>query len=181
MTAHSHGLNGHTHSFSVTSSKTQPTFTGTTSTTKNMNKNATGAFQNNIRGVNTVATKNTKNISNSVVENNGAYTNGCFSIGDRIDGNSINLYTPEHVNANSIPGSLRIDVSHQHSFTPSGTVESHAHSVSGTTKASIGDTSLTTSSGTFTGSDGTTDSSGSGTSFSIMPPYVVKYCWERTA
>ena len=26
-----------------------------------------------------------------------------------------------------------------------------------------------------------TDSTGSGTSFSILPPYVVKYCWERTA
>ena len=28
---------------------------------------------------------------------------------------------------------------------------------------------------------GTTGSNGSGTSFSILPPYVVKYCWERTA
>lgn len=26
-----------------------------------------------------------------------------------------------------------------------------------------------------------TDSTGSGTSFSVLPPYVVKYCWERTA
>ena len=34
---------------------------------------------------------------------------------------------------------------------------------------------------TFTGSEGTTGSNGSGTSFSILPPYVVKYCWERTA
>ena len=34
---------------------------------------------------------------------------------------------------------------------------------------------------TFTGSAGTTSPNGSGTSFSILPPYVVKYCWERTA
>ena len=34
---------------------------------------------------------------------------------------------------------------------------------------------------TFTGTAGTTGSSGSGTSFSILPPYVVKYCFERTA
>ena len=34
---------------------------------------------------------------------------------------------------------------------------------------------------TFTGLSGTTKTSGSGTSFSIMPPYVVKYCFERTA
>ena len=34
---------------------------------------------------------------------------------------------------------------------------------------------------TFTGLAGTTSSNGSGTSFNILPPYVVKYCFERTA
>lgn len=43
------------------------------------------------------------------------------------------------------------------------------------------DTTSTTSSGTFNGTQGTTNTSGSGTSFSILPPYVVKYCFERTA
>ena len=33
----------------------------------------------------------------------------------------------------------------------------------------------------FTGTAGNTSSSGSGSSFSILPPYIVKYCWERTA
>ena len=33
----------------------------------------------------------------------------------------------------------------------------------------------------FTGTAGYTDANGSGSSFSILPPYVVKYCWERTA
>ena len=33
----------------------------------------------------------------------------------------------------------------------------------------------------FTGTAGTTGSNGSGSSFSILPPYIVKYCWERTA
>ena len=33
----------------------------------------------------------------------------------------------------------------------------------------------------FTGTAGNTSSFGSGTSFSILPPYIVKYCWERTA
>ena len=28
---------------------------------------------------------------------------------------------------------------------------------------------------------GTIENTGSGSSFSILPPYVVKYCWERTA
>ena len=36
-------------------------------------------------------------------------------------------------------------------------------------------------SSSFKGYGGTTSQEGSGTSFSILPPYVVKYCWERTA
>ena len=36
-------------------------------------------------------------------------------------------------------------------------------------------------SSSFKGYEGTTSPEGSGTSFSILPPYVVKYCWERTA
>ena len=47
---------------------------------------------------------------------------------------------------------------HTHSFTPSGTVSS-----------------------SFSGTAGTTGSNGSGSSFSILPPYIVKYCWERIA
>ena len=56
---------------------------------------------------------------------------------------------------------------------------SHTHSFSGTTSGNSGNTESATP--TFTGDEGTTSSNGSGTSFSILPPYVVKYCWERTA
>ena len=52
-------------------------------------------------------------------------------------------------------------------------------SINGTTGAASGTTANATP--TFTGDAGTTGSNGSGTSFSILPPYVVKYCWERTA
>lgn len=34
---------------------------------------------------------------------------------------------------------------------------------------------------TFSGTRSTTENSGSGQSFSVMNPYIVKYCWERTA
>lgn len=63
-----------------------------------------------------------------------------------------------------------INATHQHRFT-----------VSGTTGGNSENTTPTTSTGSFTGTAGTTGSNGSGTAFSILPPYVVKYCWERTA
>lgn len=58
---------------------------------------------------------------------------------------------------------------------------SHNHSFSGTTGGNSGETTSVTSTGSFSGTQGTTSSDGSGTAFSIIPPYVVKYCWERTA
>ena len=51
--------------------------------------------------------------------------------------------------------------------------------ISGTTDGASGNTSNATP--TFTGNAGTTGSNGSGSAFNILPPYVVKYCWERTA
>ena len=47
---------------------------------------------------------------------------------------------------------------HTHSVTASGTVSKHTHTL-----------------------PANTGSSGSGTAVDIMPPYLVKYCWERTA
>lgn len=166
-------MNAHSHNFTPKGTVSS-SFTGTSTTTGGMSQNATGAFQNVTRGVNTVANAITTPLTPSVGDNNGAYTQGCFSIGDRIDGDTINLYTPDHVNANSSPASLRIDVSHTHDVTAKG-------SVSSSFIGSLSSTTSTTSTGSFTGSSGTTGTSGSGTSFSIMPPYVVKYCWERTA
>ena len=53
--------------------------------------------------------------------------------------------------------------------------------VSGTTKSSTPTFTGTAHNHNFIGDAGTTSSNGSGTSFSILPPYVVKYCFERTA
>ena len=47
---------------------------------------------------------------------------------------------------------------HTHSVTASGTVQNHSHTL-----------------------PANTGTNGSGSSFSILPPYIVKYCWERTA
>lgn len=68
------------------------------------------------------------------------------------------------------------DFSKGYSSTQTG---DHSHTVSGTTG---GSTSNTVSfQPAFTGTPGTTGETGSGTSFSNMPPYMGKYCWERVA
>lgn len=71
------------------------------------------------------------------------------------------------------------DGEHTHSVTAKGTVSSSFTGTAGTTGGNSGNT--TSVQPTFTGTAGTTGSNGSGTAFSILPPYVVKYCWERTA
>ena len=65
-----------------------------------------------------------------------------------------------------------VDPSISLKWTDSGTVSSNFVG----TKADTGNATPT-----FTGTAGTTGSNGSNTAFSILPPYVVKYCWERTA
>ena len=54
-------------------------------------------------------------------------------------------------------------------------------SINKNTDGNSDNTTSETSTGSFSGSAGNTGLSGSGTAFSILPPYVVKYCWERTA
>ena len=90
---------------------------------------------------------------------------------------------------------------HAHSFTPSGTISVTTNptftgvqqTVSATQNGAVsssftGNNSNTGStialgnvSSTFTGYASSTSSVGTGKSINTMPPYVVKYCWERTA
>ena len=68
----------------------------------------------------------------------------------------------------------------------SGTTQNTITTGSFTGTASItdgnsGNTTATAPTGSFTGSAGITGATGDSTSFSILPPYLVKYCWERTA
>ena len=88
--------------------------------------------------------------------------------------------------------------SHKHDFSgTAGITEAAGTGDTGDTAPSFsgtaGDTGETTPSFTgtagytgdttpsFTGTAGYTGTNGSGSSFSILPPYIVKYCWERTA
>ena len=76
---------------------------------------------------------------------------------------------------------LKSNIAHTHTLPVSyiygktdGESQNHTHSVTASGIISGGAYS-------FTGTAGTTGSKGSGTAVNIMPPYVVKYCWERTA
>ncbi len=79
-------------------------------------------------------------------------------------------------------------IAHNHSF--SGSADTTATATQGGTVASsftgkAGTTGSTTQAGTvastFTGTSSSTGSVGSATAVNILPPYIVKYCWERTA
>ena len=63
------------------------------------------------------------------------------------------------------------------SATQAGTVSSSFTGTEQTVSATQGGTVAST----FTGTSSSTGSVGSATAVNILPPYIVKYCWERTA
>ena len=166
MSAHSHSLNNHTHSFSATA------------TTGNQSANPSFGWTGSHSHTYYVASASAGG-SGSIEIGRGYYT------------------TKTYISMTSASTSLTVS---------GGTTGNHTHSVtvSGTTNASIGNTNVVTTAGSFTGtasitdgnsgnttataptgsftgSAGITGATGDSTSFSILPPYLVKYCWERTA
>ncbi len=72
---------------------------------------------------------------------------------------------------------------HTHSVTASGSISGGAYKFTGT-QATLKATAGGTISGgaySFTGTAGNTGTKGGGGAHNNMPPYIVKYCWERTA
>lgn len=171
MNAHLHKLNEHTHTFtprgSVSSHNHSFTPNGDISETTNL----TG----------TLGPWVADSGSNERV---GLIPSGWTGIFSKKE-SSINTRFNEKYGTGMGAMSVNIDVNHSHSF--SGTkknTENSTPTFSGTqdtTSSAASTVQSTTSTGSFSGSAGTTDSKGSGAAFSIMPPYVVKYCWERTA
>lgn len=78
----------------------------------------------------------------------------------------------ENSNSNTLPIRYKINVAHTHNF-------DHQHDFSGTTAGSNANT--TDIQPSFTGTRAQTENTGSGAAVTIMPPYVVKYCWERVS
>lgn len=65
------------------------------------------------------------------------------------------------------------NMAHTHSVTAAGTVQNHSHTMAHTHSV--------TAAGKATGIRNTSDATFTQTAVDKMPPYVVKYCWERTA
>ena len=111
------------------------------------------------------------------------YTPGDAGSSGRV---SITDYSGSTQTLSSYPADAKwtdINLSHTHSVTAKGTISGGAYKFTGT-EATLKATQGGTISGgayKFTGTEATTGETGSGTAVDKMPPYVVKYCWERTA
>ena len=182
VSAHAHGLNNHTHSFTpsgtvsshshtINSGNTSSSGTKTTAgirhsgSTGGMSGNSTGTFGNQgfkkTNGSESVYSGFVSPTTTSLTKTNSGSTTG----------NTNNGYTMNIEHTHTLPASYIYGStdSTQPTFTGSA----------GTTGGNSGNT--TSVQPTFTGSAGTTGVTGGGEDFSIMPPFVIKYCWERTA
>lgn len=196
-------LPSHNHSIGGSTGSTQPTFTGTAVTSGANSRGHThsvGAHSHTINSGNTSSsgTATTAGFRGVAVTSGGMSDN---SVGTVIlfnpNGSSAptgNISRSSTFTSNGYEGTTEedratytINVAHTHSVTASGYLygktdnstafdsgtesQTHTHSV--------------TASGTVSSHSHTlpanTGSKGDGTAFSIMPPYVVKYCWQRTA
>ena len=152
LPSHTHGMNNHTHSF---------TPTGSVSAHSHGLNAHTHSFSGSSNHSHKVLFSTVPGL-NCVYWFSGQYNN--------VKGNSVtDRAGREHENATGIL------------ITDTQTV-----TISGTTGQASGNTAnaqpaFTGTAGTTGGASGNTTATGSGTAFSNMPPYIVKYCWERTA
>ena len=171
VSSHTHTGPSHSHSFTP-SGTVASSFSGTAGTTGNQSANPT--FSGSHTHSHTCISGSSyltyyQDQQNGVVGNNNNQTNG--------QTNDTGYVTTDEKTV-TISGTT--SGNHTHSFTPSGTVSSSFSGTAGNTGAAgTGNTGETAPS--FTGTAGYTGTNGSGSSFSILPPYIVKYCWERTA
>jgi len=158
VSKHAHGLNSHTHSFSHTHNYT-PSGTVNSSTSASDNKTS------GMSGSTTVIHPG-HNISGSCSDR-ASYTD--------VNGESYNYSTSGRHN----PYGISINLEHTHNVYFKGTAGTTTSQSTSTTGGCS--TNTTEVQPTFSGTSSNTGNTGSGSSINILPPYVVKYCWERTA
>jgi len=172
VSSHFHGLNNHTHRFrprgsvSVTSN---PTFSGSLSLSDAYAR-AYGYFlvyQNNLPVSEDIAKQGIGFWTNELKDGNQAVRSAAGE--SKYDGvvlRKVNMTAP-------VTGTATVS---------RAGISGGGYSFSGIrdyTEVSNGNT--TSAAPTFTGTNGTTSSVGSGTAIDKMPPYIVKYCWERVS
>ena len=204
--AHTHTYS-HTHGYtpSGTNANTQPTFTGTAHTHTFTGSSATTTSQSD----STTANQSTSTTGGMSANSSGTFS--FHSAGDESASGIFSVSrTQSGVISGGGGGfvlSFKTNIAHTHSYahthtyththtltatgtnanttatgtnantTATGTVSSHSHTFTGTA-------SNTTSQSTTITSDSSNANSGStggGGAHNNMPPYIVKYCWERTA
>lgn len=173
--SHTHSYS-HTHKYSHTheytpSGKIASTSGGTDNKTAGMSANSTGTIQ-------------------AVHSYNGYYepwqnATGCFSISGGNGGMAWNAETIGDIRNND---KLTINVAHTHTAYFTGTKSSTTSQSANTTTDQSETTTGSGSSHSHTmahthsvTASGTNSSTGGGQAHDNMPPYIVKYCWERTA
>ena len=162
LESHKHSLNGHTHSYTPEGS------VSLSLSFKEMSGTIIGAG----------STYMNAGSSNEIF----ASASGVFSVSGATKRHGIG--TEDGIDYNSV-GGTRQSVT----FSATPTLDSASASFSGTashTGSSYDDTGYSSPSSTFLGETGTTssyggDSNGNVSSFNIMNPYIIKYCWERIA
>ena len=194
MPSHSHSftpsgtVGSHSHSFTPSGTVGSHTHSFTPSGTVSSHTHTGPSHTHSFSGTTGEMSGDTTGWWNMTGNKNGRGSGGRVSNYEYEDSNGCSWYDHN-------PVRYTIDLSHTHSF--SGTTGAAGTGNTGATTPSFtgtaGNTGATTPSFTgtagntgattpsFTGTAGNTSSSGSGSSFSILPPYVVKYCWERTA
>ena len=184
ISAHSHGLASHTHSFTPAGTISAHSHTLNSGNTSSSGSKTTAGFRgiahkhDVMAGTEYITYYSNKGYgiksNHTIIEGN--YTSETGYIQTHESWASGYLYgstdssTPRFTGTAGTTGSA---TGYTDSSTPRFT------GTAGTTGSATGYTDSSTP--TFTGVRDTTSSNGSGTSFSIMPPYIVKYCWERTA
>jgi hypothetical protein len=183
-TAHAHGLNSHTHNMEhkhgyTPAGKISSTSGGSDNKTAGMSGNATGSAKwvmvkgdETISYTGNLSTSTTKDdywainpgtttwqikfitMNVGIAHTHNAYFKGTASSTTSMTNSSGTAIT----NTGAASGNTANESAHTHKVTASGTVQNHSHTL-----------------------PANTGTNGSGTAVDIMPPYVVKYCWERTA
>lgn len=187
----------HSHSYTPAGSisvTTNPTFTGSEHSHSYTPAGTVSSHTHALSGTGaTAAASSTATVNNTTEGNAKVLTDNSGGV-NRAGGTiSMKRYSPSSLFTVSVTTTLSGNVtSTQPTFTGTaatlkatqgGSISGGAYKFTGTA-ASLSATQGGSISGgayKFTGTAGTTGSTGSGTAVDKMPPYLVKYCWERTA